>query len=119
MFWILGYFCNVFLFYEHFNFIVIILVHDNCCLPFSTTVITYNLTCNFLFHVYQYFHFLFNPRFSYISFHFFLCNLVSSKEWVHAWVSPCGICGGQRGTGEGFSLSSLTFLSLAFYCGTP
>jgi hypothetical protein len=34
---------------------------------------------------------------------------LTTEAWVHAQVSPCGIFGGQCGTGTGFSLSSLVF----------
>jgi hypothetical protein len=36
---------------------------------------------------------------------------LTSEARVRAWVSPCVICGGQRGTGTGFSLTSSAFPS--------
>jgi hypothetical protein len=41
-----------------------------------------------------------------------MCQAVShqpltAEAWVPAWVSTCGICGGQTGSGTGFSLSYL------------
>jgi hypothetical protein len=32
-----------------------------------------------------------------------------TEAQIRTWVSPCGICGGQSGTGTGFSLSSSVF----------
>lgn len=34
---------------------------------------------------------------------------LTEEAWVHAWVSPCGFCGGQCGIGTGFSPSCLVF----------
>jgi hypothetical protein len=34
---------------------------------------------------------------------------VTTEARVQSRVSPCGICDGQRGTGTGFSLSTLVF----------
>jgi hypothetical protein len=39
----------------------------------------------------------------------FLYRDKTVEAQVCTWVSPCGICGGQIGTGTGFSLSSLVF----------
>jgi hypothetical protein len=39
------------------------------------------------------------------------CWSLTMEAQVRAWVSPCGICGGQSGTGTGLSPSSLAFSS--------
>jgi hypothetical protein len=36
-------------------------------------------------------------------------RLFTAEAWVRAWVNPCWICGGQNGTGTGFSPSSSIF----------
>jgi hypothetical protein len=42
-------------------------------------------------------------------------QILTVEAQVHARVSPCGICGGQSGTGTGFSLSSSIFPSIYHY----
>jgi hypothetical protein len=37
------------------------------------------------------------------------CRPLTVEAQVHVQINPCGICGGQSGTGTGFSLSSLVF----------
>jgi hypothetical protein len=42
---------------------------------------------------------------------------LTAEAWVRARVNPCGICGGQSGTGTGFSQSSSVF-PLSIYHST-
>jgi hypothetical protein len=52
------------------------------------------------------------------------CCLFTVEASVHALVSPCGICGGQFGTGQAFLLSSCVFpcqyhYTMAFHAHLP
>ena len=44
---------------------------------------------------------------------------VATDIWVHLQASPCGICGGQSGTGPGFSLSVLIFPCQCYSTNAP
>jgi hypothetical protein len=37
------------------------------------------------------------------------CQPLTTEALVRTWVGPCGICGGQSGTGTGFAMSSVSF----------
>jgi len=43
----------------------------------------------------------------------------STDPRVHLWAGPYGICGGQSGTGPGFSLNFLTFLCQHYSTNAP
>jgi hypothetical protein len=48
------------------------------------------------------------------------CRPLTVEAWVLARVNPRGICGGQSGTGTGFSLEFFSFpLSISFHRRSP
>ena len=43
----------------------------------------------------------------------------TAEAWVRPRLSPCGICGGQSGTGTGFSPGTSVFPCQFHYTGAP
>jgi hypothetical protein len=43
---------------------------------------------------------------------------LTAEAWVRVWVNPCGICGGQSGTGTGFSPNSFP-VNISFHRRSP